>query len=96
LRVAQFLANLWQGPCAAVHAMDAGFIVWCLATADWHLRCSAVFRRLRAERRVGGLRSSVMAGCSSTRSTVRKGVLELHRYLRVVELQDESATVRGK
>jgi hypothetical protein len=27
LRVAQFLANLWQGPCTAVHGMDAGAIV---------------------------------------------------------------------
>jgi hypothetical protein len=27
LRVAQFLANLWQGPCTAVHGMDAGAIL---------------------------------------------------------------------
>jgi hypothetical protein len=27
LRVAQFLANLWQGACTAVHGMDAGAIV---------------------------------------------------------------------
>jgi hypothetical protein len=47
--------------CTAVHGMDAGAIVGALPTTDWHLRCSAVLRQLRVERRANGQASSVMA-----------------------------------
>jgi hypothetical protein len=45
LRVAQFLANIWQGPARQPMAMDAGAIVRSPATSDWHLSCVAVLRR---------------------------------------------------
>jgi hypothetical protein len=45
LRVAQFLANLWQGSCVVVYGANTGAIVpAALDHNDWHLRCTAVFR----------------------------------------------------
>jgi hypothetical protein len=42
LRVAQFLANLWQGACVVVYGTNTGANVpAALDHNDWHLRCTA-------------------------------------------------------
>jgi hypothetical protein len=63
LRVAQFLANPWQGPCVVISGTNADAIVQAvLDDKRLHLRCTAVLRQFRVERRAGSEASSVMAG----------------------------------
>ena len=67
MRVAQFLANFWQGRlrsrrCAVVLApTPTPSSRQPSTTSHWHLRCIALLGRFRVERRASGEASSVMA-----------------------------------
>jgi hypothetical protein len=61
LCVAQFLANLWQGPCMAVYGTSVGAIVRQPRPQATGTSGALLLRRLRVERSANGEASSVMA-----------------------------------
>jgi hypothetical protein len=81
LRVAQFLANLWQGPARQSMASTPAGRPRVLPTTDFHRRCSAVPRRNEGGASggtVAAIRYTVATGCSWP---MRQALHDLHRIV---------------